>query len=141
MSTLLLEEARPASEVPTIAVTEKINTMARGCLPEWASGGVLSEKQQIAMIIKTVAKMFNLSPAALKSKSRPKSLVDPRHLAMVMCRRLTKATITTIGKEFRHDHSLVSYAAKRFQHILETEEYWARCFKEAERRIIEELSR
>lgn len=52
----------------------------------------------IAEITKAVARQFGLHPRDLRSKSRRASLVEARHLAILIARELTGASFARIGK-------------------------------------------
>lgn len=56
------------------------------------------------IIIKTVAKYFNLRPSLLRSKSNSKHIVEPRQIAMYICKELTNYSLPQIGKEFGNKH-------------------------------------
>ncbi|MBI1748741.1 MAG: chromosomal replication initiator protein DnaA [Acidobacteria bacterium] len=56
------------------------------------------------LIIKTVAKFFNLKPSLIKSKNNAKLIVEPRQIAMYICKELTSYSLPQIGKEFGNKH-------------------------------------
>ena len=54
-----------------------------------------------------VASVYSLEVALLTGKSRKKTVVQPRNLAMCLCRRHTDASYKTIGQVFNRDHATV----------------------------------
>ena len=56
------------------------------------------------MIIKAVSKYFNLKPSLLKSKNNSKFIVEPRQIAMYICKDMTSYSLPQIGKEFGNKH-------------------------------------
>jgi chromosomal replication initiator protein len=74
----------------------------------------------IEHIMKTVADRFQVKISDLKSKRRTKILVQPRQLAMYLCRTLTDGSYPEIGRQFGgKDHSTVIHAVRQISdHIL-----------------------
>ncbi len=73
----------------------------------------------IDKIKSAVAHYFNLNPSDLESKSRKKELVEPRQLAMYICKELTNATLETIGRHFgNRDHTTVLHALNTMERNL-----------------------
>ncbi len=60
-----------------------------------------------------VAKDFGVAPLGLRGPQRSQALVLARHVAMFLCRETTGRTLQDIGREFRRDHSTVTYAVHR----------------------------
>ena len=60
-----------------------------------------------------VAKAFGFPPLRLVGKQRANVLSLARHVAMYLCRQTTGRTLVEIGKEFRRDHSTVTYGIRR----------------------------
>ncbi|MFQ5431575.1 MAG: chromosomal replication initiator protein DnaA [Nitrospinota bacterium] len=85
--------------------------------------GVYSDSKKhvdIAQIQKAVIKYFGLKPNDLKSKSRAKTLVVARQLAMYLCRQYTEESLPQIGKFFGgRDHSTVIHATKKIKKEIE----------------------
>jgi chromosomal replication initiator protein len=68
----------------------------------------------IEHIMKTVADKFQVKISDLKSKRRTKILVQPRQLAMYLCRTLTDGSYPEIGRQFGgKDHSTVIHAVRQ----------------------------
>ena len=80
-------------------------------LSERASGR--SRQPSIQEVQVAVAKAFGFPPLRLVGKERFKVLVLARHVAMYLCRKTTGRTLVEIGREFRRDHSTVTYGIRR----------------------------
>ena len=91
---------------------------------------------KIALIQMRVCKAFDISLIEIKSSRRFRRLIAPRHLAMWLCKKLTKASLPVIARNFgNRDHSTVIAAIKNvdakyihepdFKHLLDqiTEEW------------------
>ena len=48
----------------------------------------------------------------LVGQGRPQSIAEPRQVAMYLCRRMTRASLDTIGASFNRNHSTVVHACK-----------------------------
>ncbi len=60
-----------------------------------------------------ICKHFNINLGDLKSKSRLKNIILPRHIAMYLCRKHTSMPSAFIGFKFGgRDHSTVIHALK-----------------------------
>ncbi len=71
---------------------------------------------KIQDIEKAVCETFGLHPQSLQSKSRAKSVTQPRMLAMWLARKFTRAALTEIGKFFGdRSHSTVITAQKKVE--------------------------
>jgi len=76
-------------------------------------GEMAFEQISLDQICKLVAGHFNVPEKKLYSKSRIASIVSARHVAMFLCRELTKNPLIFIGKHFgKRDHSTVIHACK-----------------------------
>lgn len=60
-----------------------------------------------------VSTAFGVPPLKLVGPQRSKPVVLARHVAMYLCRETTGRTLKEIGKEFRRDHSTVTYGIQR----------------------------
>ncbi len=72
-----------------------------------------SRQPSIQEVQVAVAKAFGFAPLRLVGKQRSNVLVLARHVAMYVCRQTTGRTLVEIGKEFRRDHSTVTYGIRR----------------------------
>jgi chromosomal replication initiator protein len=66
----------------------------------------------IETIIEVVAKLYETTPAALASRSRRKDAMDPRQIAMYLCRRYTDEPASAIARAFARKHPSVGNAEK-----------------------------
>lgn len=67
----------------------------------------------INTIIKTAGEVYRVGPTAIKSPSRLPKYVEARMSAVLACRRLTRATYTTLGKQFNRRHAAIIYLERR----------------------------
>jgi chromosomal replication initiator protein len=67
----------------------------------------------IESIQKAVCEYYRIRPNDLRSKKRARTVVQPRQVAMYLCRRYTDASFPVIGDRFGgRDHSTVIHAAQ-----------------------------
>jgi chromosomal replication initiator protein len=64
----------------------------------------------VRTVIDVVARFFQTTPEAMASRSRRRDVLQPRQLAMYLCRRYTDASHGTIGHAFGRDHPSVRNA-------------------------------
>jgi chromosomal replication initiator protein len=87
-------------------------------------------------IKKIVAKHFNVRMIDLKSDKRTKPLTLPRHVAMYICRRLTKLSLIDIGRDFgKKDHTTVMYACDKIEEAIQNDP----AFEETINQLIKEI--
>ena len=80
-----------------------------------------TEEISIEMIIKTVAKFYNLTVDEIKSKTRRKEVVGPRQVAMYLSKEHTKHSLKAIGYHYGgRDHATVIHAVKCIQDLQKT---------------------
>lgn len=70
----------------------------------------------IHQVMTATATAFGVPLLRLQGKQRSQDLVLARHVAMYVCREVTGRTLKEIGKEFRRDHSTVTYGLRRVEH-------------------------
>jgi len=76
--------------------------------------------ESIENIQKIVAKYFKLKLSELKSEKRLKTVAEPRHIAMYLCKKINKASYPEIGQRFGgKDHSTVIHAVKKISKKIE----------------------
>lgn len=69
-----------------------------------------------ALIIKTVAEHFNISPDDMCSKKKSQDIVFPRQIAMYLCRKITQTSLQSIGTSLgRKDHTTVIHAVEKIE--------------------------
>lgn len=87
----------------------------------------------IEVIQKVVSKYFNIDVATLQSTTRKRNIVQARQLAMFFSKKLTKASLTTIGSQIgKRDHATVLHACKTVDNLVETDKQF--------RKFVEDLS-
>ena len=75
-----------------------------------------SQKFSIEEIQKIVAEYFHVQVADLRSKTRTRSVVEPRQYAMFLIREMTNYSLPEIGGFFGgRDHTTVLHACKKIQ--------------------------
>ena len=80
------------------------------------------QRVTIDAIQRTVVKHFGLRMSDLKGNKRHRAVVEPRMIAMYLCRELTEASFPEIGRAFGgRDHSTVINACKRIKWNLSKE--------------------
>lgn len=80
---------------------------------------VLPVNVRIKGIIDVVCKEYQFVPSEIMSHRRDPSLVEARHIAMVLAKRFTTASYPHIGRIFGgRDHSTVIHAVQKFEHAL-----------------------
>lgn len=73
----------------------------------------------IPRIQQVVADYFDITVEDLTGKTRKRSIVVPRQIAMYLAREITKDSLPTIGKEFGgKDHTTVMHAVERVDTLL-----------------------
>ncbi|MFZ1729634.1 MAG: chromosomal replication initiator protein DnaA [Bacteroidota bacterium] len=85
---------------------------------------ISSEKKDMTVeqIQKIVADHFQVSENSLRAKTRKQEIVLPRQVAMFLAKKLTRASLKTIGLHFGgRDHSTIIHACKSIEHDMETD--------------------
>jgi chromosomal replication initiator protein len=85
--------------------------------------GIIDEEDRtitIELIQKTVADYYGLRISDLKSKNNSRSIAVPRQIAMYLCKKLTKASLPEIGREFggKH-HTTVLHSINKINELYE----------------------
>ncbi len=85
-------------------------------LAEYSLASMASDEVQITpqMIIDRVSSFYKLNPDDLTGPSRVKEIVNPRHIAMYLCKTLTDMNFVTIAKVFgNRDRTSVMHGVDR----------------------------
>lgn len=85
---------------------------------------VKNTKREVSIdyIQKIVSSYFELDVATLQSKTRKRHIVQARQLAMYFAKRMTKASLASIGSQIgKRDHATVLHACKTVDNLTETD--------------------
>jgi len=67
-----------------------------------------------------VAEHYNIQPSDIYSKNKSRNVSYPRQIAMYLCRKLTDASVTDIGKALgNRDHSTVLHGFEKIAKDME----------------------
>jgi len=97
---------------------------------------VKNTKREISIehIQKVVSKYFELDVTTLQSKTRKRHIVQARQLAMFFAKRMTKASLASIGAQIgKRDHATVLHACKTVDNLTETDKQF--------RKYVEDISK
>jgi chromosomal replication initiator protein len=86
---------------------------------------ISSEKKDLTVeqIQKIVADYFKVSENSLRAKTRKQEIVLPRQVAMFLAKKLTRASLKTIGLHFGgRDHSTIIHACKSMEHSMDVDD-------------------
>jgi chromosomal replication initiator protein len=87
----------------------------------------------IEIIQKVVSKYFDIDIQTLQSTTRKRHVVQARQLAMFFSKRMTKASLASIGAQIgKRDHATVLHACKTVDNLTETDKQF--------RKYVEELT-
>lgn len=86
--------------------------------PNWLDELAEQERPEARAVMKhisaAIAKQFQQSVADLRGQTRRQSVVQPRNLAMHLCRRLTGSSYAAIGRYFgNRDHTTVLHSCRK----------------------------
>jgi chromosomal replication initiator protein len=74
----------------------------------------------IDQIQRKVSDYFGIKLSELKAKNRTKAVAFPRQIAMYLCRQLTHASLSEIGRAFGgKDHTTVLHAVDKIRSLLQ----------------------
>jgi chromosomal replication initiator protein len=89
--------------------------LAREALPLKTSG-LGAPSANASLVAQRVAAEWGVTPEALSSKRRTREIVEPRQVAMHLCREILGMTLSDIGAAFGgRDHSTVIHGLERVQ--------------------------
>jgi chromosomal replication initiator protein len=90
----------------------------------------------IEMIQKVVSKYFDMDVATLQSKTRKRHIVQARQLAMFFAKRMTKASLASIGSQIgKRDHATVLHACKTVDNLTETDKQFRKYVEELKQKL------
>ncbi len=70
---------------------------------------------RVRQVQAAVAAAWGCEVIELRSRRQHRALVEPRHVAMYLARKLTTHSLPEIGREFDRDHTTVLYATAATQ--------------------------
>jgi len=85
---------------------------------------VKNTKREVSIdyIQKVVSKYFEMDVTTLQSKTRKRHIVQARQLAMYFAKKMTKASLASIGSQIgSRDHATVLHACKTVDNLTETD--------------------
>ncbi len=97
---------------------------------------VKNTKREVSInqIQKVVSSYFDLDVETLQSKTRKRHIVQARQLAMFFAKRMTKASLASIGSQIgKRDHATVLHACKTVDNLTETDKQF--------RKYVEDLTK
>ena len=84
-----------------------------------------SKEISIDYIEKVICDYFNISIDMLNSKTRKREIVQARQLAMYFAKKLTKASLATIGLHCGNkDHATVLHACRTVNNLIDTDKHF-----------------
>jgi len=95
-----------------------------------------SREISIDYIQKVVCDYFGLPLEAIHSKTRKREIVQARQLAMYFSKKLTKASLATIGLHCGNkDHATVLHACRTVNNLIETDKQFRNYVEELDKKI------
>ncbi len=90
-------------------------------------------RDELDCVIGYICQYFNTNMHDLKSKSRKRELVIPRHIAIYLSYKRQLGSKKAIGKYFSRDHSTVIHAIEAVSDLLDTDSKF--------RKVVEEVNK
>jgi hypothetical protein len=73
----------------------------------------------LSSVVTTVSKVMEISRSDLISHRRTKGIVIPRHIAIALCKKLTRRSLPEIGQAFGGmDHTSILYAVRKLAPVM-----------------------
>jgi len=95
-----------------------------------------SREISIDYIQKVVCDYFDMPLEAIQSKTRKREIVQARQLAMFFSKKLTKASLATIGLHCGNkDHATVLHACRTVNNLIETDKQFRNYVEELDKKI------
>ncbi|OQX80440.1 MAG: chromosomal replication initiation protein DnaA [Bacteroidetes bacterium 4484_249] len=95
-----------------------------------------SREISIDYIQKVVCDYFDMPLEAIQSKTRKREIVQARQLAMFFSKKLTKASLATIGLHCGNkDHATVLHACRTVNNLVETDKQFRNYVEELDKKI------
>lgn len=99
---------------------------------------VKNTKREVSIdyIQKVVSDYFQMDVTTLKSKTRKRHIVQARQLAMFFAKKLTKASLSSIGFQTgNRDHATVLHACKTVDNLAETDRQFRRYIEDLDKKL------
>ncbi len=99
---------------------------------------VKNTKKEVSIdyIQKVISKYFEMDVTTLQSKTRKRHIVQARQLAMYFSKRMTKASLASIGSQIgNRDHATVLHACKTVDNMLETDKQFRKFVEEITKKL------
>lgn len=99
---------------------------------------VKNTKKEVSIdyIQKVISKYFEMDVTTLQSKTRKRHIVQARQLAMYFSKRMTKASLASIGSQIgNRDHATVLHACKTVDNLLETDKQFRKYVDEITKKL------
>lgn len=93
--------------------------------PPWPRWYKPAEYPTLARVIHTVAAHFGITALDLKSDRKARIVSHPRHLAMLLCKELTPASLPAIGAALRKDTCTIKQGIETARSRIIDGEEWA----------------
>jgi chromosomal replication initiator protein len=91
----------------------------------------------IELIQKVISKYFEIDVLTLQSTTRKRNVVQARQLAMYFSKRMTKASLASIGAQIgKRDHATVLHACKTVDNLTETDKQFRKYVEELTDKLI-----
>ncbi len=95
-----------------------------------------SREISIDYIQKVVCDYFDLPLEAIHSKTRKREIVQARQLAMFFSKKMTKASLATIGQHCgKKDHATVLHACRTVNNLIDTDKQFRNYVEELDKKI------
>lgn len=99
---------------------------------------VKNTKREVSIdyIQKVVSDYFQMDVDTLKSKTRKRHIVQARQLAMFFAKKLTKASLSSIGYQTgNRDHATVLHACKTVDNLAETDRQFRKYIEDLDKKL------
>ena len=88
-------------------------------------------------IKKTVGEYYGLSISQIEGKNRTKNIVNARHIAIYLCRKLLDEPYENIGYEFgKRDHATVMNSCERVESLIKSDPLYLQVVGELEKKLV-----
>ena len=82
-----------------------------------------------------VATEFNVPLAELSARNNARDITRPRQIAMYLCKRMTRASLSEIGREFKKHHTTVLHSIAKIDRLLVEDEDLKTTIDELKRKL------